>query len=76
MKEVAMLRNGVILSHYIFICPMPWNILTRSEKSCASWLSTYHHGLQWEDEMIQHAKRLIIMAIIDAEENDNKVFIY
>jgi len=36
VKEVAVLKKGAILSHYIFTCPMPWNILTRSEKSCAS----------------------------------------
>jgi len=41
-------------------------------------LSAYHHGLQWEDGMIQYnmTKRLI-MAIIGAEENDdNKTLVY
>jgi len=41
VKEVA-LRKRAILSHYIFTCPMPWNFLTKSEKYCASWLSTYY----------------------------------
>jgi len=46
VKEVAVLRKGAILFHYIFTYPMPWNFLTKSEKYCASWLSAYHHGLQ------------------------------
>ncbi|KYN16533.1 hypothetical protein ALC57_11194 [Trachymyrmex cornetzi] len=53
MKEVAVLRRGAILPHYIFKCPIPWSFLTKSEKYCVSWLSAYHHGLQWEDGMIQ-----------------------
>jgi len=58
---------------------MPWNFLTKSEKYYASWLSAYHYGLQWEDEMIPYsmAKRLITMAVIGAEENDdNKALVY
>ncbi|KYN15785.1 hypothetical protein ALC57_11991 [Trachymyrmex cornetzi] len=77
--EVAVLRKGAILSHYIFTCPMPWSFLTKSEKYCASWLSAYHHGLQWEDGMIPYTmvKRLITMAVIGVEENDdNKTLIY
>jgi len=46
-KEVVVLRKEAILSHYIFTHPMPWNFLTKSEKYCVSWLSAYHHGLQW-----------------------------
>ncbi|KYM98822.1 hypothetical protein ALC62_10452, partial [Cyphomyrmex costatus] len=78
-KEVAMLREGTILSHYIFTCPIPWNYLTKSEKYCASWLGAYHHGLQWEDGMIPYSmtKRLITMAVIGAEWNgDNKAIVY
>jgi len=29
VKEIAVLRKGAILSHYIFTCPILWNILTR-----------------------------------------------
>ncbi|KYN14911.1 hypothetical protein ALC57_12874 [Trachymyrmex cornetzi] len=79
VKEVAVLRKGAILSHYIFTCPMPWSFLTKSEKYCASWLSAYHHGLQWEDGMIPYimVKRLITMAVIGVEENDdNKALVY
>ena len=52
-KETCRERSGGVekrsysLSHYIF--PMSWNFLTKSEKYCASWLSAYHHGLQWEE---------------------------
>ncbi|KYN44942.1 hypothetical protein ALC56_00594 [Trachymyrmex septentrionalis] len=55
------------------------NFLTKSEKYCASWLSAYHHGLQWEDGMIPYstAKCLITMTVIGAKENDDdKVLIY
>jgi len=54
VKEVTVLRKGAILSHYIFMCPVPWNFLTKSEKYCTSWLSAYHHGLQWEGGMISY----------------------
>ncbi|KYN26858.1 hypothetical protein ALC57_03759 [Trachymyrmex cornetzi] len=79
VKEVAVLRKGAILSHYIFTCPMPWSFLTKSEQYCASWLSAYHHGLQWEDGMIPYnmVKRLITMAVIGVEESDdNNALIY
>lgn len=73
VKEVAVLKKGTVLTHYIFANPMPWNLLTKSEKSCASWLIACHHGLQWQDGMIPHsmAKRLITTAVFDTEENDD-----
>ncbi|KYN11120.1 hypothetical protein ALC57_16737, partial [Trachymyrmex cornetzi] len=79
VKEVAVLRTEAILFHYIFTCPMPWSFLTKSEKYCASWLSAYHHGLQWEDGTIAYSmvKRLITMAVIGAKEcDDNKALVY
>jgi len=55
MKEMVMLRKGVILSHYIFTCPISWNFLIKLEKYyfmvSTSWLSAYHHGIAWEDEI-------------------------
>ncbi|KYN00154.1 hypothetical protein ALC62_09088 [Cyphomyrmex costatus] len=27
VKEVAVLRRGTVITHYIFSCPMPWNLL-------------------------------------------------
>ncbi|KYM97147.1 hypothetical protein ALC62_12175 [Cyphomyrmex costatus] len=66
VKEVAVLRRGTVITHYIFSCPIPWK-LTRSDKSCASWLSAYHLGLQWEDGMVPYsmAKRLITEAVTE-----------
>jgi len=58
---------------------MRWNFLTKSEKDCASWLSAYHYGLQWEDRMILYSmvKGFITMTVIGVEENDdNKILIY
>lgn len=71
VKEVAVLRKGAVLTHHIFKSPIPWNSLTKSDKSCASWLIAYHHGLRWDDGMIPYnmAKRLITMAVVDAEES-------
>ncbi|KYN50187.1 hypothetical protein ALC62_03755 [Cyphomyrmex costatus] len=70
VKEVAVLRRGTVITHYILSCPMPWNLLTRSDKSCASWLSAYHHGLRWEDGMVPYsmAKHLIIEAVTEDDE--------
>ncbi|KYN05846.1 hypothetical protein ALC62_03221 [Cyphomyrmex costatus] len=70
VKEVAVLRRGTVITHYIFSCPIPWNLLTRSDKSCASWLSAYHHGLRWEDGMVPYsmAKRLITEAVTEDDE--------
>ncbi|KYN29289.1 hypothetical protein ALC57_01278 [Trachymyrmex cornetzi] len=67
VKEVAVLKQGTVLTHYIFTSPVPWKFLTRSDRSCASWLSAYHHGLRWEDGMIPYseAKRLITAAVFE-----------
>jgi len=46
MKEVAVLKKGSVLFHYIFASLYPWNLLTKPEKSCVSWLIVNHHGLQ------------------------------
>jgi len=32
IKEFAALKEGHVLSHYIFICPYPWDILSKSER--------------------------------------------
>ncbi|KYN15205.1 hypothetical protein ALC57_12580 [Trachymyrmex cornetzi] len=70
VKEVAVLRGGTILTHYIFSHPMPWHFLTRFDKSCASWLSTYHHGLRWDDGMVPYSmvRRLITEAVLEEDE--------
>ncbi|KYN14582.1 hypothetical protein ALC57_13216 [Trachymyrmex cornetzi] len=70
VKEVAVLRGGTILTHYIFSHPMPWHFLTRFDKSCVSWLSAYHHGLRWDDGMVPYsiARRLITEAVLEEDE--------
>jgi len=54
VKEMAMLKQETVLMHYIFTSPVLWKFLTRSDRSCASWLITYHHVLQWEDGMVPY----------------------
>ena len=49
VKEVAVLRKGTILSHYIFESSMPQYLLTKSDKSSIQCLVAKHHGLRWED---------------------------
>jgi len=73
MKEFAVLKEGHVLFHYIFGCSCPWTLLSKSEKSCASWLIAKHHGLQWEGGIIPYsmAKRLIKTAMFDTKDNDD-----
>jgi len=52
VKEVAMLKKGSILSHYIFANLYPWDLLTKFEKSCASWLIANRHGLGSQDDPV------------------------
>jgi len=77
VKEVAVLKKGNILSHYIFASPYPWNLLTKSERSCASWLIANHHELQWEAGMILYiiARHLITSAVVDIEDDDALVYV-
>ncbi|KMQ87766.1 hypothetical protein RF55_12865 [Lasius niger] len=49
MKEIAVLRNGKELTHHIFRALMSWDLLTKSEKSRACWLTSKHHQLNWTD---------------------------
>ena len=74
VKEVAVLRKGRILTHHIFTCPMPWNLLTKSDKSCATWLIANHHGLRWEDGNVPYStvKRLITSAVLGIEEEEKQ----
>ena len=65
VKEVAVLRDGKTLSHYVFREPVPWNYLTKSEKSQACWLKIHHHGFRWDDGHVSYhqAKDLVQRAI-------------
>ncbi|EGI58597.1 hypothetical protein G5I_13291 [Acromyrmex echinatior] len=62
VKEVAVLKQGNVLTHYIFTSSVPWKFLIRSDRSCASRLTAYHHGLRWEDRMvpIEHRKMRLL----------------
>ncbi|XP_072762571.1 uncharacterized protein [Anoplolepis gracilipes] len=76
-KEVAVLRRRPVLAHYIFRSPIPWHLLTKSEKCQASWLMANHHGVQWEDGIVAYsmAKRLITIAVVK-EEDDKMQFLF
>jgi hypothetical protein len=54
VKEAAVLRAGKTLSYYVFREPVPWHLLTKSEKSQACWLKLHHHGFQWEDGYVSY----------------------
>ncbi|KYN02606.1 hypothetical protein ALC62_06572 [Cyphomyrmex costatus] len=71
VKEVAVLKHGTVLTHYIFTNPVPWRFLTRSDRSCASWLIAYDHELRWTDGTTSYskAKRLITSAVREEEED-------
>jgi len=72
VNKVAVLKKGSVLSHYIFTSPYPWNLLTKSERSCAN-----HHGLQWEAGMVPYsmARHLITSTVVDIEDNDAVVYV-
>ncbi|KYN17801.1 hypothetical protein ALC57_09905 [Trachymyrmex cornetzi] len=63
VKEVAVLKNGSELTYYIFTCPMPWRLLTKTDQSHASWVMTHHHGLRWNDGTISYGAALISEAV-------------
>ena len=73
VKEVAVLRQRNVLSHYIFTNSIPWGALLKSEKSCVSWLTAYHHGLRWEDGTVPYwmARDLITRAVYGMIKNDD-----
>ncbi|EFN81791.1 hypothetical protein EAI_09453 [Harpegnathos saltator] len=56
VKEAAILKNETILSHYFFTSPMPWHLLTRSDKLRAYWFTANHHGLRWEDGAVKYCR--------------------
>ena len=56
VKEVAVLRNGKMLSHYVFREPVPWSLLTKSEKSLVCWFRIHDQGLQWVDVHVPYSQ--------------------
>lgn len=67
IKEIAVLRDGDVLTHRVFSEPMTWDLLTKSEKSKACWLTANHHGLQWKDGDVEYAlaKGIVRRAVCD-----------
>jgi len=63
VKEVV-LKHGTFLTHYNFTSPVPWKFLTRSDRSCTSWLIVYHHGLRW-DGLIQQGEMSDQMVVFE-----------
>jgi len=61
-------EKGNVLSYYIFISPLPWNLL-KSDKSCASWLIA-NHGLQWNDEMVPYSMVKHLFTSVGFEDDD------
>ncbi|KYQ48097.1 hypothetical protein ALC60_12866, partial [Trachymyrmex zeteki] len=71
VKEIAVLKKGNTLTHYIFTGPMPWRFLTKSDQSHASWLMSHHHGLRWNDGVVPYRmpQRLISEAVLGESED-------
>ncbi|KYQ50566.1 hypothetical protein ALC60_10343 [Trachymyrmex zeteki] len=74
VKEIAVLKNGNTLMHYIFTGPMPWRFLTKSDQSHASWLMSHHHGLRWNDGMVPY--RMAQSLISEAVLGENETIVY
>jgi len=70
VKEVAVLRGGSVLAHYVFATPMPWGIVPQDDRRVVTWLMRNHHGISWEDGDVPYgrAKRLIIRALQNEED--------
>jgi len=77
VKEFAALKGGHVLSHYIFEPPYPRDILSRSERHQAIWLTANHHGLRWDDGMVPYkmAKSLITMAVMGTTDDNIVVYV-
>jgi len=63
VKEVTVLKQGAVLTHYIFMSPVPWKFLTRSEVlcfliDCLSWIA-----IEGRDSPIQRGETLIVEAV-------------
>jgi len=78
VKEFAALKEGHVLSHYIFECPYPWDILSRSERYQAMWLIENHHGIQWDDGIVPYgmAKNLITKAVMSTPATNDNIIVY
>jgi len=78
VKEFAALKEGHVLSHYIFGCPYPWTVLSKSERQQAIWLIENHHGIQWEDGMVPYclARDLITKTVKGTTVTADEIAVY
>ena len=76
-KEIAVLRKGTKLTH-IFRAPMSWDLLTKTEKSRARWLTSNHHGLKWKDGHVgyESMKKLARDAVLRESSSNSTTRIY
>jgi len=79
LKEVAVLKKGSVLSHYIFASPLPWNLLRKFEKSCflvgiedddALIFVKGYQKLMWLKDMLESDARDTTIETLDADYED------
>jgi len=71
VKEFAALKEGHVLSHYIFVCPYSWDLLLKSERHQAMWLIENRHGIPY-----WMAKSLITKAVMGTTSTDDDIVVY
>lgn len=59
-KELA-ITDGTKTSHYIFKPPRPFRKLSSQTKKTVRWLERYHHGLRWNDGVVDLAEVPVIL---------------
>lgn len=58
VKEIAILREGNVFAHYMFVSPLPWNFLsTKFDKSRAFIMDCYRR-MELFHSPIQHGERI------------------
>ena len=70
VKEIAVLRRGKELTHFIFGPSVSWNLLESSDRSRATWLTHNHHDLRWSEGDVDYrrARSLIERALRTARD--------
>lgn len=56
VKELSFVHVNSLVSpnHFIFKPPYSWSKLDQKAKRCATYLSKFHHGLNWNDGCIEY----------------------
>ncbi|EFN73454.1 hypothetical protein EAG_03208 [Camponotus floridanus] len=81
VKESTVLKKGYVLSHYFFASPVPWSVLTKSERCQVLWLTGNHHGLIWVAGnvpygLVQRPITTAIVGTIHEEEEEESSVVY